>query len=297
MTLNLEYEPESTFRPGYVYFLHTVVQVQDKIGRYKIGLTKQSRLKYRIQELNGKQAAFPIDVIGWIEVNDCNAAEKCLHQHFSEYRKNGEWFDFHEDDLDEVYRAYGEVMAKYPINKDLWENEEEPLIAEGYDFFDSVNNYYNQYLGLEEPTAEFNSYPSSYQPSYSSASSSGSDDSLIGCMAIAIIGLIILGVMNIGKLPKMPGQIAADRGQSRIEHIDVLPDDGRFLPNHRIDASVIGEQAASIRTGPDEKKYPMIGEPLINETPIKTIKRSKNGWFLVQTESGTKGWVAGNLIR
>ncbi len=194
-------------------------------------------------------------------MNDCNAAEKCLHQHFSKYRKNGEWFDFHEDDLDEVYRAYGEVMAKYWIDESLCESEEEPLIAEGYNFFDSVNNYCNQYLRLGESATDFNSYPSSYQPSYSSASSSGSDDSLIGCMAIAIIGLIILGVMNIGKLPKMPGQIAADRGQSRIAHIDILPDDGRFTPNHRIDVSVIGKQAAFIRTGPDEKKYPTIGEP------------------------------------
>jgi T5orf172 domain len=292
MALNPEHEPKSNSNPGYVYFLHAV-----GTERYKIGRAIQGRLKNRTQELNRQQAPFPIEIIGWIEVSDCDAAEKSLQQHFSKYCAHGEWFEFRKDELDEICYAYGNVMAKYWIDERLCENEDEPPIAEEYDFFNSVNNYCKQYQQLNQPTDYPNSYPSTYQSSYSGTSSSGSDTSLIGFMTIAVIGLVILAIMNIGRLPKIPSQTMKDGGQSRISHIDVLPDDGRFLPNHRIDASVIGKEAAFIRSGPDDTKYPAIGQPLTNGTPIKTLKRSQNGWFFVQTESGNKGWVAGNLIR
>ena len=141
MTLNLEYEPESTLRPGYVYFLHA-----DGTNRCKISLANQYRLKIHAQEIIRE---FPqYNIVGWIEVRDCYAAKNVLQQHFSAY-KSGDFFEINDHNIDDIACVYGEVMAKYWIEGSLSVSEEEPTIADEYNFFDSVSQYCDQYRGVE----------------------------------------------------------------------------------------------------------------------------------------------------
>lgn len=291
MTLNLNEEPTVAFRPGYVYLINII-----GTRYYRISLANQDRLKIRAQEIIRE---FPqCNIVGWIEVRDCYAAKNVLQQHFSAYSKSGDFFEIDDHNIDDIACVYGEVMAKYWIEESLSVSEEEPTIADEYNFFDSVNQYCNQYRGVECFDNSQNLYASNYEESYQSGYSYGNDDSFSGWIIGAVIfGLIVLFGATMNKLPKMDFQATSDRGQGRIANIDVLPDDGRFLPNHRIDASVIGKSAAFIRSGPNQKN-PAIGEPLVNGTRIKTINRSPDGeWFYVQTENEIKGWVYGSLIR
>jgi Bacterial SH3 domain/T5orf172 domain len=284
------FESECYSNPGYVYFLNA-----SSTNRYKIDMAKCGRLKARTQELNRQQAAYPIDVIGWIEVSDCKGAESFLHDHFAQYRQNGEWFEFEEDvEEEEIYRAYGETMAIYWIDEDLSDSEDMPSTVDGYDFFDSVNLHCKHYLGIDDSQTDFEPDDPLYETTYLERDSYENDSIPIGWIfgIFIVISAVFFGISKI----IVSGIPSLDSGRSRIEYINLLPDDGIFSPNHRIDASVIGKGGANIRSGP-QTTYPEIGDALPNNSPIKTLKRSQNGWFLVQTESGLKGWVAGNLIQ
>ena len=291
MTLNIECEPESLYRPGYVYLINLI-----GTRKYRISLAKQDRLKSHAQEII--RECPQCNIVGWIEVCDCYAAKNVLKQHFSAYGESRDFFEIDDHNIDDIACVYGEVMAKYWIEENLSVSEEKPTIADEYNFFDSVSQYCDQYREVECFDNSQSSYASNYEESYQSSYSSGSDDSFSGwIIGVVIFGLIVLLGATMNKFPKIDFPFTSDRGQSRIANIDVLPDDGRFLPNHRIDASVIGKSAAFIRSGPNQKD-PAVGEPLVNRTPIKTINRSPDGeWFYVQTENEIKGWVYGSLIR
>lgn len=99
---------------GYVYFLNA-----EGTNRYKIGLTAD--IDRRIKQLNAKQSAFPVVLLWQIEVDNMRAAEKYLHDLFSDYRVHGEWFEFSEQDLGIVEAAYAETergFSWYPPNQD-----------------------------------------------------------------------------------------------------------------------------------------------------------------------------------
>jgi hypothetical protein len=71
------------YRPGYVYLVHGG-------GHFKIGKTRNlpSRMQYF-----GLHLPFPVSLFHVIPAYDYTWAEQVLHNMFSLYRVNGEWFD------------------------------------------------------------------------------------------------------------------------------------------------------------------------------------------------------------
>jgi Meiotically up-regulated gene 113 len=144
-------------RAGHIYFL------TDGTGLYKIGYTKWGRLEQRLKELNGKQAARPIEWLWHIDVSDRVAAEKDLHEAFAEQRQYGEWFIFSNDDLDTVRSAYDDVEQIYSVDSYSIPLQDEQLVEQVYQ----------------------------YEPMYSSSSQDGLFD--IPIPLLAGIGLLFIG--------------------------------------------------------------------------------------------------------
>jgi T5orf172 domain len=119
------------YKPGYIYFLNA-----RGTSRYKIGLTID--LERRLKELNGQQAAQPIDMIWSIRVSDMRSAEKTLHDRFQGSQVHGEWFEFEQHDLQIVQSAYQEVAQQFPytVPKPVLKQEQqsEEFTLPGYDY-------------------------------------------------------------------------------------------------------------------------------------------------------------------
>ena len=67
-----------------------VVYLLSASDRLKIGKTKN--VKQRINALR-TGCPYPIECLGFIETNECTKLEKALHEKFSQFRINGEWFE------------------------------------------------------------------------------------------------------------------------------------------------------------------------------------------------------------
>lgn len=96
-------------KEGHVYLLHAV-----GTDRYKIGMTQSGRMAKRLDELSGSQAAFPVELITFIDVCDRHQVEAELHQKFKAHRKHGEWFEFSigAGEVERVMGQYGENRNK-----------------------------------------------------------------------------------------------------------------------------------------------------------------------------------------
>lgn len=90
-------------KEGHVYLLRAV-----GTNRYKIGMTQQGRMKKRLDELSGSQAAFPVELITFIDVKDRHQVEAELHQRFKAFRVHGEWFN-----LPRGSKEVERVMSQY----------------------------------------------------------------------------------------------------------------------------------------------------------------------------------------
>ena len=167
---------------GHVYLICTQ-GVSPK--RYKIGLTKRG-VEERLRELNGQQTAFPLKLIGSIFVSDCAAAEAELHQYWKDYRAHGEWFQFDDDDIDDVIRSYNEVELMYAID----EPEPEPV-------------YYQQ----------------SYSGGYSSSSSDGIGGVILGVIAAIVLCIIGAGAMGGGKHSFSLANLTLNQPEQRVKAI------------------------------------------------------------------------------
>ena len=117
-------------KSGYVY----VVGNRDmKDGLRKIGVTKRD-VATRMSELGtGASHSFPMEVYGYVFVDDCYGVESKLHKYLSEYRLNvgnprKEWFVL---DLDKIKDAFKEVCG---VNIELSEKPCE-------DYIDSLNKF------------------------------------------------------------------------------------------------------------------------------------------------------------
>lgn len=76
---------------GVVYLL--------KAGKhYKIGKAKSFVKRYKEIKL---QLPFDVEEIHQIKTNNIDKLEKHWHKRFHKYRKNGEWFDLNEKELEE----------------------------------------------------------------------------------------------------------------------------------------------------------------------------------------------------
>lgn len=96
-------------KEGHVYLLHAV-----GTNRYKIGMTQQGRMAKRFDELSGSQAAFPVELITFIDVSDRYQVEAELHQKFKANRVHGEWFEFPRGsrEAERVMGQYGDISHK-----------------------------------------------------------------------------------------------------------------------------------------------------------------------------------------
>ena len=104
---------ETEQRTGHVYLIHAT-----GTNRYKIGMTRQGRMAKRFEELNSSQAAFPLEIVRVIDVEDRFEAEGELHQKFKQSRKHGEWFELDRGDLRRVegaMKSYGSISQ--PVEK------------------------------------------------------------------------------------------------------------------------------------------------------------------------------------
>lgn len=117
-------------KSGYVY----VVGNRDmKDGLRKIGVTKRD-VATRMSELGtGASHSFPMEVYGYVFVDDCYGVESKLHKYLSEYRLNvgnprKEWFVL---DLDKIKDAFKEVCG---VDIELSEKPCE-------DYIDSLNKF------------------------------------------------------------------------------------------------------------------------------------------------------------
>jgi len=97
---------------GHVYLIHA-----KGTTRYKIGMASKGRMAKRFEELNSSQAAFPLEIVRVIDVEDRHQVEANLHQKFKSNRKHGEWFELDRGDLREVEATMGSYGKGK--NKDL----------------------------------------------------------------------------------------------------------------------------------------------------------------------------------
>lgn len=79
---------------GYIYFIK-----ENKTGTVKIGKSKSLKKRYRLFEV---KLPFEIDCIVYYKVNDRHQVESALHDIFSDYRCNGEWFELEEEQIDKI---------------------------------------------------------------------------------------------------------------------------------------------------------------------------------------------------
>ena len=81
---------------------------------YKIGITSRT-IESRINELNGSQSAYPLELITSIRSVNYKEVERHLHEKYRAYRVHGEWFQFDFSQLAEVRRCLKELDT--PIEK------------------------------------------------------------------------------------------------------------------------------------------------------------------------------------
>lgn len=83
-----DFQPRQNVRDGIVYVIRAGQSNLYKIGR----TTNISRRLRQLQTMNSQQ----LSVVKLIQCHDAIAVEKTLHQKFSLYRRQGEWFELHE---------------------------------------------------------------------------------------------------------------------------------------------------------------------------------------------------------
>lgn len=82
---------------GYIYVL------TDKTTRYKIGKTKD--IQKRIRELQTGSSR-RLYMYRWKYVSDMKKAENGLHKIFSAHRKQGEWFELDEKNINLLAKIF-----------------------------------------------------------------------------------------------------------------------------------------------------------------------------------------------
>lgn len=90
-------KPNRKKHPGYIYFL------KDDTDRIKIG--KSTNIDNRIFNIGIKLPVLPI-LYHFFKTNDMTKSEEELHEKYSEYRLNGEWFELPEKELEHIKNNY-----------------------------------------------------------------------------------------------------------------------------------------------------------------------------------------------
>lgn len=84
----VRWEPQD--RPGYVYCMRA------ENGACKIGRTIDLSARFKAVDL---VTPFELEMIGYIETDDCHELERQHHMHYAEYWLKGEWFQIPDDRL------------------------------------------------------------------------------------------------------------------------------------------------------------------------------------------------------
>lgn len=90
-------KPPRPDRPGDVYLLTNGLL-------YKIGVSKDVRRRAREIE---RSSGLPVAILAFRRVPDMLTAELELHERYASYRREGEWFDLPEDELEVLLAEMG----------------------------------------------------------------------------------------------------------------------------------------------------------------------------------------------
>lgn len=83
---------------GYVYLIRSTS------GHHKIGSSKHP--KKRLKQLAATTGPYELELIREVKMYGPECYESVLQEYFSDYHVLGEWFEFDEDALKEVYRQF-----------------------------------------------------------------------------------------------------------------------------------------------------------------------------------------------
>ena len=78
----------TTRKKGWVYLVHA-----QETDLYKIGITFRTP-EEMLRELNAKQLPYNYEIVYAVFVENPHEIKSYLHNKFSEYRHNNEWFEF-----------------------------------------------------------------------------------------------------------------------------------------------------------------------------------------------------------
>lgn len=114
---------------GYIYIVHAI-----GTNRYKIGLTRRD-VETRFKELNSRQSPYPLELMGSILAWNVAEVERELHQRFANYRKHNEWFEFTDEEFEQVVN----IVKQYEYQQQSYQPEysyPEYSYSSYYDSFD-----------------------------------------------------------------------------------------------------------------------------------------------------------------
>jgi len=93
--------PEPKVRGGYVYLMFSN-------GLYKIGISSDPmRRRKEIERASGR----PVQMIAYTWARDAWSRERTLHNHFSGFRREGEWFALDQEQVDSIVEWFEEGEA------------------------------------------------------------------------------------------------------------------------------------------------------------------------------------------
>lgn len=96
---------------GYVYLIGTPI-----FGWYKIGKSKTPEV--RVKDL-GILLPFKIKVIGVWKAENHHLLESSLHEIYSEFRINGEWFEFQKKEVYKIADSIPSCSRVYPADGNI----------------------------------------------------------------------------------------------------------------------------------------------------------------------------------
>lgn len=101
-------------KTGYVYFF------KSGDGLVKIGQTKNVENRFKALKTSCPQG---IESLGHIKSNDYKQLEKALHYYFSDKRKNGEWFEIDNENVDHALNIKEGIIEI--VQKEIEKKEKE----------------------------------------------------------------------------------------------------------------------------------------------------------------------------
>lgn len=125
---------------GFVYFFK-----HKEANGVKIGMTLQDDVLQRFRAFK-TYSPRGAEILGKIETSNANILEKKLHERFADRRLNGEFFDIHSDEINEICDEFAnsELINFYifVITIQVFSKQQRILALEKPNLLSSIYNYY-----------------------------------------------------------------------------------------------------------------------------------------------------------